>query len=62
MGKVTQYGFLWGPMEVSRLADIGTHRVIRVEAGKHHIEIYVSPTGRSIRVFDDKNRELKAGE
>ena len=60
----TRYGFKWGPAEVSLLAHFRKGekretRVFRVEtdAGQK-IEIYVSRTGRSLRVFRD-GEELK---
>lgn len=48
------YGFAWGPLEVVRAAE---HRGycaldVKTDAGKR-ITVYVSPTGRSIRVFGD---------
>lgn len=50
--ELTEFGFTFGAMEVTRLADInGTTRVrIKTTAGRH-IDVYVSPTGRSLRVF-----------
>lgn len=59
MDTDTQYGFKWGPVEVARLAQFRTGeksetRCIRIktDAGKE-IEVYVSRTGRSLRVFSD---------
>lgn len=45
-------GFNWGPMQVRRICSIEGRRVVelRTEAGKR-VTIYVSPTGRSVRVF-----------
>lgn len=60
----TQYGFTWGPLEVTRMARFktGTDREsyvvrIRTDAGKA-LDVYVSRTGRSLRVFDS-GKELK---
>lgn len=56
------YGFRWGPLVVERVATYpaknGDYRVIRVrtDAGKR-IDIYVSPTGRSVRVYSDGGKE-----
>ena len=59
-GYEHQYGFSWGPIDVRRLASIkrdgGLARVLGIYRGrgddrKMELEIYVSPTGRSIRVF-----------
>ncbi len=56
------YGFTWGPMRVQRITAIdrsnGTYRVLGVHCGGRPLEIYVSPTGRSVRVFRD-GRELR---
>jgi hypothetical protein len=48
------YGFAWGPMSVTRVAEHkGTVVVdITTDTGKS-ISVYVSPTGRSVRVFGD---------
>ena len=57
MDADTQYGFKWGPAEVTRLAQFRTGEKsetralrVRTDAGKE-IEIYISRTGRSLRVF-----------
>ena len=60
----TEYGFVWGAAEVERMASLpGGSRVIAVytEVGnkrKRRLEIYVSPTGRSVRVWRD-GKELR---
>lgn len=56
-------GFAWGQAEVHRVAEFQGNKCIRVSvAGDKFydkgVNIYVSPTGRSIRVFKD-GRELK---
>lgn len=56
-----RYGFRWGPLVVERVATFpakkGETHVIRIktDAGKA-IDVYASPTGRSIRVFSE-NKE-----
>lgn len=60
-GGWTRFGFTWGPMTVDRAAVIdrhGTYRVLRVATATQAIDIYVSPAGRSVRVFKG-NHELK---
>lgn len=62
-GRVTRYGFTWGPLEVRRLATFKGNRVLGVyiegDDSQHpRLEIYVSPTGRSVRVWRD-GKELK---
>lgn len=64
----TQYGFRWGPFEVQRTISAerrpgrGSTRVISIvtDAG-HLLEAYISPTGRSVRVWYD-HVELKRPE
>lgn len=57
--EVTQYGFTWGPVVVTRMTTLpGDRRVLRVKVGDRNLDIYVSRTGRSVRVFDS-GRELK---
>lgn len=57
---IDRYGFAWGPCQVERMAEFprpnGVCRVIGVyveDGGDRHpeLEIYVSPTGRSVRVW-----------
>lgn len=56
-----RYGFRWGPLVVQRVATFpgknGESHVLAVEtdAGTR-IDIYVSPTGQSVRVFSE-NKE-----
>ncbi|NKS12559.1 hypothetical protein GS580_16605 [Rhodococcus hoagii] len=57
----TQYGFRWGSAEVARvMKHQGTHVGEVGPAGRPQdgVEVYVSPTGRSIRVFKN-GLELK---
>lgn len=60
----TQYGFRWGPVEVTRIGSWVRRRgrgatvVLEVKAGKTKLDIYVSPTGRSVRVYKG-NREVE---
>ena len=64
-----QYGFSWGPIDVRRMASIkrdgGLGRVLGIYRRKGagpviDLEIYISPTGRSIRVFRGKDELLPA--
>jgi len=58
----TAFGFTWGPMSVERLATVdrqrGTYRILRVDTGHVQLTVYVSPTGRSVRVFRE-TQELR---
>lgn len=63
LGGLTPYGFTWGPIEVRRLATFKGNRILGVyidddKSARPRLEIYVSPTGRSVRVWRDGN-ELK---
>jgi len=54
----TSFGFRWRGVEVERLAVVRESAVLGIKAGKSKLEIYVSPTGRSVRVFKN-GKELK---
>jgi hypothetical protein len=58
---VTEFGFTWGPMDVERAYWVdrpnGRYRVLVLQTPTRRVRIYVSPTGRSVRVFRD-HREL----
>lgn len=51
--QTTPYGFSWGPAEVTRLAEINGSRILRLATDQRDIQISVSPTGRSVRVWRD---------
>lgn len=48
----TNYGFQWGPVLVERHVSSPRGLVIGIDAGKRHLDVIVSPSGRSIRVVD----------
>lgn len=55
---MSDYGFMWGPMEVHRIVHIeGRGYVLGVDAPGGRLQIYVSEKGRSVRVWKD-NVEL----
>jgi hypothetical protein len=56
----TDYGFDFGPMTVTRLMEFNGQVCIRIEtvAGQE-IEVYSSPTGRSLRAFRKGKGEMK---
>lgn len=50
--RLTPFGFTFGAMEVERLVKLPDGRTaLRVRAGNNIVEIYASPTGRSLRVW-----------
>jgi hypothetical protein len=57
----TVYGFKWGAAEVTRLTERDGQVCIGVKTDTgQEVDIYVSPTGRSLRVFHHGKGELKA--
>lgn len=58
----TPYGFKFGPALVERVAVFqrsnGDYHVIGIKTDHQSLAIYVSPTGKSVRVFSD-HREMK---
>jgi hypothetical protein len=58
---LTDYGFVWGPMEVTRLAEFDGRVVVQIATTTGQmVEVHVSPTGRSLRVFKPGKGEMKA--
>jgi hypothetical protein len=55
----TDYGFIWEQLEVQRLAEIKGTKVVAIDAKSNRVTVYVSPTGRSVRVFKN-GKEMKA--
>lgn len=53
--KLTDFGFRWGQIEVTRMSSVarhnGVYRCVQVKTDHSAVDIYVSPTGRSIRIF-----------
>lgn len=56
--EATRYGFRWDQLDVVRAMDFRGTNVVSVETEFDKVQIYVSPTGRSVRVFRGGN-ELK---
>ncbi len=57
-GRTTDYGFEWGPVEVTRVLNHRGTRVLFIKSATGvALQISVSPTGRSVRVFKG-TREL----
>lgn len=55
-GTVNEYGFTWGPLEVVRAAQMPDGSVaLLIKTATQEIEVYASPTGRSLRVFKHRN-------
>lgn len=58
---VDRYGFRWGPMTIIRASEIpgrGYCLSVATDAGQR-IDVYCSPTGRSLRVFRRGKGEMK---
>jgi hypothetical protein len=55
------YGFAWGPMSVVRRSEHDGYVALEIHTKTGaKVTVYVSPTGRSLRVFG-KGGEWKAG-
>jgi hypothetical protein len=49
-----RYGFEFGSARVTRMAHIeGRYHVMAVDTPHRHVQVAVSPTGRSVRVWMD---------
>lgn len=58
--ELTDYGFIWGPMEVTRICVVDRKGyILRVKTDSKDLEIYVSEKGRSVRAWLD-HEPLKA--
>lgn len=61
--EVHPYGFLWGPLTVTRLMSVRRGKrefySLGVTTDHHKVEVYSSRTGRSVRVWID-GKEVKA--
>ena len=61
----TDYGFLWGPMEVVRAATVLgkggriEHFVLTVATEREEVHIFVTPGGRSIKVANKFGQVIK---
>lgn len=61
-GFDTDYGFVWGPVEVIRAMSLPIdRRVLTIETKYKKLNIYISATGRSVRVFSE-GQEWKPSE
>lgn len=49
----TDYGFTWGPANIFRVFQHQQRRILAVETDHRRIQISISPTGRSVRVWRD---------
>ena len=49
----TRWGFKWGYVKVQRLTEHRGNRILGVDTPHRRLEICVSPTGRSVRVWLD---------
>lgn len=53
--SLTEFGFIWGAMEVTRFVSLRGMVVLRVgsKGSKRHMYIYVSPKGRNLTAYPD---------
>lgn len=55
-GRMTEYGFEWGPVTVERHIEHKGMVIFGVRTKYKDLDVYVSPSGRSVRVFDRVTR------
>lgn len=56
----TSYGFVFGPLNVERVSNVeGRGVCLKVETEHKVVYIYASPAGRSLRVFENNETEMK---
>ena len=59
----TEFGFRWGAMNVERLfSREDGYTVLRVGGHGKHVDIYVSPQGRSVSVYPSGNVKIGGQE
>lgn len=59
MSELTRYGFIWGPLTVQRTTELPNGRIVlTIQTRTKTLEVYVSETGCSMRVFHGA-KELK---
>ena len=52
--RIKDYGFEWGPVEVTRMiADNKIGVLIGADTSTHNVQMAVSPKGRSVRIWVD---------
>ena len=61
MTELTQYGFKFGPFEVTRLCSDDRFHTILVKTEHHEVQISASPKGRKLYVAPGSPR-IKDGE
>lgn len=60
--EITDYGFEWGPMTVTRMTEYRGTRVIGIRSDGNELQVSVSPKGRSIRVWRNGAEMVDGGE
>lgn len=54
LGKLTQYGFDWGPMKVLRACSDERYHTLLIETKHWNIQLSVSPTGKAVHFSKQK--------
>jgi hypothetical protein len=62
LGEVTKYGFKWGPVEVQRMCADGRYHTLLLKTAHREVQVSISPTGRSVRVYQHKRKPSREGE
>lgn len=55
--EAARYGFRWGQLDVTRAMEFRGQKCILIETEFDIVQVYVSPKGRSIRVWHN-HKEL----
>jgi len=54
--RITRYGFSWNGCEIIRCAAIGRRLILTVHRNGVRHDVYISATGRSVRVFRNRQK------
>lgn len=54
------WGFRWDQVDVTRIADMNGQKCIEIATDHGSVCVYVSPGGKSIRVFRNNETEMTA--
>lgn len=60
-GEITKYGFRWGPVEVTRACADNRYHTLLIFTDHQEVQISISPTGKSIRVYQSKRPSVGKG-
>ena len=56
-GRITDYGFDWGPLSVTRYFHDKRGYLLGITTNTRELQVWVSTTGRSVRAIEAKRRK-----